>query len=190
MQRFGSFLLAEKCKYRPIFSICQNSFSKTHQSITCWFWYLLFLFLLFVDLFKHLLQKTFVEGIVETPLRDQPVHHDPSPCCWCEKQDKEKDLLDLDTRKHHPRSTRSLTTYIWPFGSLTTQKYRLEKGRSENPVTNTHRGRRQLFTLGVKIASYHWNKALMSLLCICCICRVFHHSLNWNQSRLSTISMP
>lgn len=65
--------LLKKCKYRPIIS-CQNSFSKrsTHQSITCWFWYLLFLFLLFVDLFKPLLQKTFVERIVENPLRDQP----------------------------------------------------------------------------------------------------------------------
>lgn len=39
----------------------------TPQSITCWFWYLLFLFILFVDLFKPLLQKTFVEGIVKRP---------------------------------------------------------------------------------------------------------------------------
>jgi len=28
---------------------------------------------LFVDLFKPILQKTFVEGIVESPLRDQPM---------------------------------------------------------------------------------------------------------------------
>lgn len=64
--------LLKKCKYRPTISY-QNSFSKrsTHQSITCWFWYLLFLFIFFVDLFKPLLQKTFVEGIVENPLRDQ-----------------------------------------------------------------------------------------------------------------------
>jgi len=72
--------LLKKCKYRPIISY-QNSFSKrsTHQSITCWFWYLLFLFLFFVDLFKPLLQKTFVEGIVENPLRDQ-LRSFSSPC--------------------------------------------------------------------------------------------------------------
>merc|ERR1712051_441399 len=113
------------------------------------------------------------------------VHHDPSPCCSCENQGegsarsghKEK-LLGITvqcTIQDRPEALQ-LTFDLLVHSQLRSTD--LKQADRKNPVTNTHRGRRQLFTLGVKIASYHWNKALMSLLCICCICRVFHHSLN------------
>jgi len=107
----------------------KNSFSKrsTHQSIKCWFWYLFFLFLLFVDLFKPLLQKTFVEGIVENPLRDPP----SIPFLSLPLQGRGQGGNGIWTEGSFVAS-RCICTQNWPEAlqltfDLSTQKYRFEK---------------------------------------------------------------